>query len=258
MPGKVSKEYKSRIVKLHQDFYPKDVIINNNEIIQTAPLEIPIKIDINQDKNISCFNKYFDKIYVINLDRRPDRWALCKAELDKYNIIAERFSAIDGETLEKNNFLNNGEIGCCKSHAVILKNAITYGYKRILILEDDVIFLENASEIFEQNINFVPLDWQMLYLGGNHINDPVKIFPNSRISKIRRTYTTSSYAVSNKQKLLNNLIISLEQLKEPADVCYSRFHMGCACYSFYPGICFQRPGLSDITNTYADHTGVIR
>jgi FkbM family methyltransferase len=41
-------------------------------------------------------NSFFDKIYVLNLDRRPDRLEKMKAQADKYGIDIHRFPAVDG------------------------------------------------------------------------------------------------------------------------------------------------------------------
>ena len=45
-------------------------------------------------------NQYFDKIYCVNLDRRPDKWAEAVEEFKKNNMEVERFAAIDGQTLQ--------------------------------------------------------------------------------------------------------------------------------------------------------------
>lgn len=44
----------------------------------------------------TTINEFFDKIYVLNLDRRPDRWKKMKAQADKYGIDINRFPAVDG------------------------------------------------------------------------------------------------------------------------------------------------------------------
>ena len=43
---------------------------------------------------------YFDKIFCINLDSRPDRWESVQKEFDKVGILdrVERFSALTGKT----------------------------------------------------------------------------------------------------------------------------------------------------------------
>ncbi|MBO4405314.1 MAG: glycosyltransferase family 25 protein [Alphaproteobacteria bacterium] len=43
--------------------------------------------------------KLYDKIYVISLDRTPERYAYVKKQLDKFNLKHERFSAVDGKLI---------------------------------------------------------------------------------------------------------------------------------------------------------------
>jgi len=58
-------------------------------------------------------DKYFDKIYCINLDRRKDRWKETEKELKKWGLLdqVERYSAVDGTSLENPYSINNGELG---------------------------------------------------------------------------------------------------------------------------------------------------
>lgn len=43
-------------------------------------------------------NTFFDRAVVLNLDRRPDRWASMSQQLDAAGIVAQRFSAVDGSS----------------------------------------------------------------------------------------------------------------------------------------------------------------
>lgn len=45
-------------------------------------------------------NDVFERVVVLNLDRRPDRWAQAQNQLQQAGITAERFSAVDGSVLE--------------------------------------------------------------------------------------------------------------------------------------------------------------
>jgi GR25 family glycosyltransferase involved in LPS biosynthesis len=45
-------------------------------------------------------NDFFKKVWVINLDRRPDRWAKVSARLTAAGIAAERFAATDGRAAD--------------------------------------------------------------------------------------------------------------------------------------------------------------
>ncbi len=52
--------------------------------------------DVPAKHDCETINSCFDKIYVMNLDRRPDRLENVKSRLEAHNINASRFPAIDG------------------------------------------------------------------------------------------------------------------------------------------------------------------
>jgi GR25 family glycosyltransferase involved in LPS biosynthesis len=94
-----------------------------------------------------------DKIIYINLDHRTDRREQIESQLVQYGLTNfERFAAV-------HNPLNG--IGCAQSHLAVLRLAKERGYKNILILEDDFVFIvdkpvfeETLSELFEKAPNF--------------------------------------------------------------------------------------------------------
>lgn len=118
------------------------------------------------------FNTYFDKIYCINLDRRPDRWETVKEKFDKLNIKVERFSACDGndlppEVLQTYQGINKYEVACMISHYNVIKDAKQNNYTRILILEDDVMFAQNFMDKFFASAQKLPDDYKIWYLGAS-------------------------------------------------------------------------------------------
>jgi GR25 family glycosyltransferase involved in LPS biosynthesis len=190
------------------------------------------------------FNQYFNRVFCVNLDRRTDRWSMCLPEFEKACLTVERFSAVDGSRLPivANQKINRAEVGCSLSHAAILKKMVAADWEKILILEDDVEFSPNAASHFSQWISQVPRDWDMLYLGGNHISNPTPVTPH--VSRVVKTYTTSHYAITRKMARL--AINKIEQLHSQVDVVYSQFQRTHKCYAFTPSLAWQKPGYSDI------------
>lgn len=198
---------------------------------------------------MNTLNNYFEKIYYLNLHRRPDRNQECISELSKYGIVADRFDAVDAKELGLLSWM-----GCLLSNLEIIKTAKSKGFKNILILEDDVIFNENFELLFNNYINQVPDDWDMLYLSGNH-NEHVGFSKNmisSNVIKCYMTYSTHSFAVkSSVYDLIINYLTNIQT--KPVDVLYTDIQKMCNAYSLSPGLTTQRVGFSDIENKFVDN-----
>lgn len=100
-------------------------------------------------------NEYFDKVVVINLDKRVDRLEKITEQLNDLGITFERFSAIDGTG-------KNPIIAGRDSHVEVWKQNLG---KKVLILEDDAYFVEGFQERFDEIIQTLPEDWDVFYLG---------------------------------------------------------------------------------------------
>ena len=80
--------------------------------------------------------------YYINLEHRTDRKEHVELQLKTLGIEASRFDAIKME---------NGAIGCSLSHLKLLEQALENQYDHILIMEDDITFLD--PELFKSQFN---------------------------------------------------------------------------------------------------------
>ena len=83
-------------------------------------------------------------VYVINLDRRPDRWGTVSAKCGKLGIQVERVPAIDARTIERSGLLTSGEAACAMSHCKALRAFLATDRPAAMVLEDDV---EMASDM---------------------------------------------------------------------------------------------------------------
>jgi hypothetical protein len=204
----------------------------------------------------------FDKVYCINLDRRPDRLESFKNQVDKYNLGEyTRISAVDGSKINVGNYtktLNSGELGLVMTNLEIIKDTKNNNYKTILILEDDCSFTDEIINI-EEYFDLLPSDWDMLYMGGNHnthmgIQGPIPI--NEKVVKLHSTYST--HFIGIKDTLFDHLEIILPKYEDPLDVSYVKLQKIFNIYSFYPAIAKQIVDFSDIQNYITDYNWLIK
>ena len=200
-------------------------------------------------------NLFFDKIYLINLKRRPDRLIESTKELVNNGIEFEVFEAIDGnpgiKNISKSLESRPGHVGCILSHVAIIKKAKELNLKSILILEDDIEFYNNFKQKFNTAIENLPEDWDMFYLSGNTSSDKLKNI-NDVIFRCFGTLTTHAYAIKN--TLFNEIIEGQSKLNHPVDVYYNNvIHPNRNCYIVRPYLCKQRASHSDIVNGFRNY-----
>lgn len=163
---------------------------------------------------------WFDRVYVINCAHRPDRLeevtrhlAETKmADLEKVII----YPAIIGDwvTTPEGWGAGRGAWGCLSSHRRILEDVMHVRdvskpeemlLESVLVLEDDVFFVDDALERLNDFMPVVPAGWGQIYLGGQHQRRPVPI--NDRLAAGLSVNRTHAYAVhrSNYQKLYRHI-----------------------------------------------------
>lgn len=188
------------------------------------------------------FENYFDKIFCINLDRRPDRWRHAKEQMDLYGLKkVERFSGHDQVRI---NGTVNGNAGCTNSHRALLEIIAYHKWDKVLVLEDDFQIRDRRfHQLFKDMIGEVPGDWDMLYLGGHYANAP-QYRHSPHVIKFARMKTTSSYAIRWKfARQMAPYICGNSAIDE----LYSGFTPFGNCYIFTPRLMVQYPSYSDLT-----------
>lgn len=133
---------------------------------------------------------YFDEIYCINLDTRPDRWEHATQEFIKAGIVdkVKRFSAIKNV---------DGRVGIIKSNLAIVKIAKEKKLKNVLVFEDDVEFIvDDPQTVLQTTINQVKdIKWHLFYLGANTHEKLIKFKPN--LILLKNAFAVHSMAYSN-------------------------------------------------------------
>lgn len=120
-------------------------------------------------------NPFFDRVVVINLKRRADRKERLLKHLEqiKWPFVAPTwFDAIDASLVPvpAGWMAGGGAWGCMQSHRQVLQSAIMDGVNRLLVLEDDVYFVDAFAELAQKFVAEVPADWEQLMFGGQYVN----------------------------------------------------------------------------------------
>ena len=207
------------------------------------------KLFHSKPKSISI-NNYCDEVFVINLKHRSDRLASITSQCESYDIVFSHFNAVNGNLYNYNyKNITNGQIGCLSSHIDIIRYAQAKKYKKILILEDDVIFKENIID-FHKYIHILPTNWDMFYLTGNNFFGLKQI--NSLIFKTAGTLNTAAYMIKNTifQQIID---IADKQLEHPIDTYYAKMHTKIEAYVAVPSLCYQMAGFSDIEKRHVNY-----
>lgn len=169
---------KVELIEVEKISTPYDILITKQN------MEIEEKI-----KKLSEYGKKMPNIpiYIINLDRRKDRWETTENTMKILGITNyKRFSAIDGKTLRWDNKVEamfpldlttekkrneshkrkDGVVGCAMSHMKLWEQLLKDSEDVYLIFEDDVIFNAEFCNKFSELWNKLrDMKWDILYLG---------------------------------------------------------------------------------------------
>jgi glycosyl transferase family 25 len=212
--------------------------------------------------NSSTTIKSLDDIkhsFYINLEHRTDRREHVEKELDKIGIKATRFNAIK---------MTNGAIGCSMSHLKILEEAKKNNLGHVLIVEDDITFLD--SELFKSQINkFFELhenNWDVVLLAGNNM-PPYENIDDTCV-KVTRCQTTTGYLVNGHyiNVLATNIKMGLTQLinkpSEHAKFAIDKFwfvlQSSSKWYLIIPLTVVQREDYSDIEQKVTNYKNMMQ
>ena len=146
--------------------------------------------------------------FYINLESRTDRKEHVEQQLQYVGINATRFNAIK---------LENGAVGCSMSHLKCIETAKKNNWGHILIVEDDITFLNpllfvnNLNKFLEKNS-----DWDVVLIGGNIIPPYKKV--DATCVQVINCQTTTGYLVKSHyyDALIQNYKEGINKLlKEP-------------------------------------------
>jgi glycosyl transferase family 25 len=117
-------------------------------------------------------------IFLINLDRSPERLALMRAQANELGLAFERVAAIDGtrqlpgwmvaqfldERGRVRGGLSEGEVGCYASHLLVFSKIVERRLEAAIVLEDDAILDQDFERMAHAAVRAAPAGWDCIHL----------------------------------------------------------------------------------------------
>lgn len=171
------------------------------------------------------------RVFVINLERRKDKWNYVHTQLLDYGIEHMRFLAIDTKP---------GWVGCRDSHLIIL--AGNRDVECFMVLEDDVMILDPM--ILPLAMQQLPEDWDMLYLGASP-KEPQERY-SANLFRVRNAHVTHAIVWHNRKCGAIDYILSHKSdIKKIDDFFATEIQPRFNCFLTYPMAMCQKQFQSD-------------
>lgn len=189
-------------------------------------------------------NDYFDKVVVINLDRRPDRMEQLDPQLKELGIEYERFSAIDSREANVKPY-----IAGTMSHVAVWKK---YKGQKVLVLEDDALFCENFNEKFSEAIQTLPDNWDIFYLGVLLPKHTGRVDDFGNKHWFKQVMSTGTQAYCLKPSKMDYFISKLDGYEWYIDIGLRLENVDNNCLVAQPNLVTQFPSYSDLREMEVD------
>ena len=195
--------------------------------------------------------------FYINLESRQDRRVHVEEQLKSVGIQSNRFNAIK---------LPNGALGCSISHLKCLEIAKENNWDHILIVEDDIKFLNSGLFISQFNrFLYLHSDWDVVLIAGNNL--PPHTIIDDTCAKVTQCQTTTGYIVKSHyyDTLIDNIRRGITNLiKEPnkhvlyaIDKYWFKLQQKDNWFLIIPLTVTQREDYSDLEKRQTNYTRVM-
>lgn len=121
----------------------------------------------------NVLNEVVDRVYVINLARRPKRLEAFRAEFQ--DLEYERFDAVDAQSTEPPSWWvsASGNYACNQSHIGVLRQAMEDGLESVAVFEDDAKYKQydglSMNERLRKLFRSLPDNYDGVWLGGRRV-----------------------------------------------------------------------------------------
>lgn len=191
----------------------------------------------------------FPPVFVINLDKRTDRWSDIQAEFKDWNI--QRVSATE---------FNPGWKGTTLSHIRCMELANKRNYDWIVILEDDCTLAPDALKKFK---SLLPTLWNRrsewdVFVGGACLYAGVPWNTksnNPRLHEVKSTGTHFTFLHKDSYKsILSRIPKDPSEMHDQGTDCIDTWYRfnNIRVWTTAPFLAFQKPSFSNLSKTFAD------
>ena len=227
-----------------------------------------------------------DKVFIINLPYRTDRKGAILKELRRMRI--HNFEFFDGILIpsrrhllkinpsflkERPSWLKDrgeayfqqyrlGALGCLLSHLGVMRRALTRGYNKILILEDDAGFIADRGSwlhmcaAYRRQYTGPDPPYDILYLGGSHFERQLKrLSENLFLTK----HSGGGYGYIINRETMKYVVKNALAFGREIDIFYiANIQPRGKCFCILPSVVYQADGFSDICQEkqFYENTGV--
>lgn len=189
-------------------------------------------------------NEIFDRVVVINLDKRTDRMEEFDRQAKKIGLEYVRYSAVEAIP---------GKLhpthACKQSHVNVIQQAVDDRVQRLFVFEDDAQFVPDFERELNGFLSKIHPQWDMLYLGAwIHKCEPVA----KGVVRLLDSYSAHAYGINT--EFMELALASAKHRNTPIDIALSMTHPRINAYCAKPALVGQAPGYSDIEKEYRDVT----
>jgi glycosyl transferase family 25 len=162
-------------------------------------------------------------IFLINLDRSPDRLSFMQQQAERLSFAFERIRGVNGvrglpdwlipQFLSSDGTIasrmSNGEVGCYASHLVVFQEIVRRGLGAAIVLEDDVTLADDFLDASYKAIGAAPAGWDCIHLSTRFKNPCHTLSrlgsPHRLVRYSRLPAGSAAYAISRSgaEKLLS-------------------------------------------------------
>ena len=205
-----------------------------------------------------------DAVYLINLDRRPDRLEHFKKAYENCDIITKfkRITAVDGKEIELDNQpltdkardeidrylktgyrekhyqLTKGAIGCYLSHINVWEQILKDNIDVAIVFEDDTTIPVDIQKQLDDKMRTAPPDWDVMLLGVI-CHTCKELETRKGFHKVSRFWLTHAYVI--KKSAIEKIFKSgtIFPISQQIDSYLSEMANQINIYAMEPGLCGQ-------------------